>query len=120
MPYCTPTDVRQRALGMTEEVIPDVSTDSISLTTCIAETEAEIDEAAAAGGYTVPFDPVPERIQHLAALGALARARRALQSGNQPVNEPDPYRQEFETGLTLLRNAKLPSCDVIMREDQQL
>ncbi len=119
MPYCTPTDVRQRAIGMTEEVIPDVSEDSVSLTTCIAEAEAEIDEAAGAGGYVVPFDPVPERIKHLSALGALARARRALQSGNQPATEPDPYRQEFEAGVALLRNAKLPSCDVVTREDQQ-
>jgi hypothetical protein len=119
MAYCTPTDVRQRAVGMTEEVIPDVSADSLNLTTCIAEAEAEVDEAAAAGGYTVPFDSAPERIQHLTAVGALARARRALRAGNQPEEEPDPYRQEFEAGLEALRSAKLPGCDVVTREDLQ-
>ena len=118
MAYCTPADVRQRAVGMTEEVIPDVSEDSVSLTTCIAEADAEIDEAAGAGGYVVPFDPVPDRIKHLSALGALARARRALQAGNQEGAEPDPYREEFEAELAWLRSAKLPSCDVVTRGDQ--
>ncbi len=119
MPYCTPTDVRQRAVGMTEEVIPDVSEDSLNLTTCIAEAEAELDEAALAGGYQIPFSPAPERIAHLAAIGALARARRALQAGNQAGAEPDPYRQEFEAGLALLRAGRLPSSDVVTRADQQ-
>jgi len=120
MPYSTPTDVRQRAVGMTEEVIPDVSEDSLNLTTCIAEADAALDEAALAGGCQVPFDPVPERIAHLSAIGALARARRALQAGNQAGTEPDPYREEFEAGLVLLRVGKLPSSDVVTREDQQL
>ncbi len=119
MPYCTPTDVRLRAVGMTEEVIPDVSEDSLNLTTCIAEADAEIDEAAAAAGLTVPFDPAPERIVHLSAIGALARARRALQAGNQPAGEPDSYRQEFEAGLARLRAGELPSSEVVTREDQQ-
>jgi hypothetical protein len=108
-----------RAVGMTEEVIPDVSSSSLNLTTCIAEAEAEIDEAASAGAYVVPFDPAPERITHLSAIGALARARRGLQSGNQPSAEPDAYRREFDAGLALLRAGKLPTSDVVTRADQQ-
>jgi hypothetical protein len=105
---------------MTEEVIPDVSEDSLNLTTCIAEADAEIDGAARAGAYAVPFDPVPERIAHLSAVGALARARRGLQAGNQPSAEPDPYRREFEAGLALLRAGRLPASDVVTRADQQV
>ena len=119
MPYSTPTDVRLRAVGMTEEVIPDVSSTSLNLTTCIAEADAEIDEAAAVADYVVPFDPVPERVAHLSAIGALARARRGLQAGNQTSAEDDPYWQEFEAGLAALRAGKLPESDVVTREDQQ-
>jgi len=107
MGYCTPDEVRQRAVGMTSEVIPDVSSSSLNMTTCISEADAEIEEAARAGDYEVPFDPVPERVQHLSALGALARARRALQSGNQPSELPDPYWEQFEAGLALLRAGEL-------------
>ena len=67
MPYCIPDDVRLRAVGMTEEVIPDVSSSSLNLTTCIAEADGEIDEAARAGDYEVPFSPVPDRIRDLSA-----------------------------------------------------
>jgi hypothetical protein len=67
----------------------------------------------------VPFDPVPERIAHLSAIGALARARRGLQAGNQPSEAPDPYWQEFEAGLAALRAGKLPDSDVVTRDDQQ-
>ncbi len=107
MPYCTPTDVRLRAVGMTAQVIPDVSSGSLNLTTCIAEAEGEIEEAARAGGYETPFDPAPARIRDLCAIGALARARRALQLGNQPTETPDPYRRELEAGLALLRQGEL-------------
>jgi hypothetical protein len=104
---------------MSEEVVPDVSSTSLNLTTCIAEADAEIDEAAAAGDYVVPFDPVPERVAHLSAVGALARARRALQAGNQASTQPDPYREEFEAGLAALRAGALPESDVVARQDQQ-
>jgi len=107
MPYCTPTDVRLRAVGMTAQVIPDVSSGSLNLTTCIAEAEGEIEEAARAGGYETPFNPAPARIRDLCAIGALARARRALQLGNQPTEEPDPYRRELEACLGLLRQGEL-------------
>jgi len=107
MPYCTPNDVRLRAVGMTEEVIPDVSSAGANLTTCIEETGVEVDEAARAGDYEAPFDPVPERIQDLCAVGALAKARRALELGNQPAAAPDPYRAEFEGGLELLRKGEM-------------
>lgn len=107
MGYCTPDDVRQRAVGMTAEVIPDVSSGSLNLTTCIEETDAEIDEAARAGDYEAPFDPAPERIRHLSATGALGRARRGLQLGNQPEAGPDPYWEEFTSGLQLLREGRL-------------
>jgi hypothetical protein len=119
VPYSTANDVRMRAVGMTEEVIPDVSSTSLNLTTCIAEADAEIDEAAFTGDYVVPFDPVPERVAHLSAIGALARARRGLQAGNQLSAEPDPYRQEFEAGLAALRAGRLPDSDLVTREDQQ-
>ncbi len=119
MPYCTPTDVRLRAVGMTEAVIPDVSSSSLNLTTCIAEADAEIDEAAAAAGLAVPLDPVPDRIAHLSAIGALARARRGLEVGNKGSAGVDPYQQEFEAGLALLRGGELPSSDVVTRGDQQ-
>jgi hypothetical protein len=92
---------------MTEEVIPDVSEGSLSLTTCIAEAEGEVDEAARAGGYETPFDPVPDRVRDLCAVGALAKARRALELGNQPGEQADPYRSEFEAGLDLLRRGRL-------------
>jgi hypothetical protein len=114
MPYSTPDDVRLRAVGMTEEVIPDVSSTSLNLTTCIAEADAEIDEAARAGDYEAPFDPVPVRITHLSAIGALARARRGLQLGNQALTEADPYRREFEVGLALLRRGALDVGTVLV------
>ena len=114
MPYCTPNDVRLRAVGMTEEVIPDVSSGSLNLTTCIAEADAEVDEAGRAGDYEVPFDPAPDRIRDLSAVGALGRARRALELGNQTSTQPDPYRQEFETGLELLRKGALDLGTVVV------
>lgn len=118
MAYCTPDDVRQKAVGLTSEVIPDVSSSSLNLTTCIAEAGSEIDEAARAGDYEAPFDPVPERIQHLAAVGALAHARLGLQLGNQPAELPDPYRKQFETGLALLRAGDLDLGTVDVVEEQ--
>ncbi len=102
MPYCTPNDVRLKAVGMTEEVIPDVSSGSLNLTTCIAEAEVEIEEAGRTGDYEVPFDPVPELIGQLAATGALVRARRALEL----AGEDDPYRREYQIGLELLRRGQ--------------
>jgi len=118
MPYCTPTDVRLRAVGMTAEVVPDVSSTSLNLTTCIAEAEAEIEEAGRAGDYEIPFDPVPSRIRDLCAIGALARARRALELGNQPAEEPDPYRREFEVYLHLLRQGQLDLGAVEVSEEE--
>lgn len=117
MPYSTPNDVRLRAVGLTEEVIPDISSSGLNLTTCIAEAQAEIDEAGRAGDYQVPFDPVPERVRDLAAIGALARARRALQLGNQASEQPDPYRAEFEAGLDLLRRGQLDLGTVVVSEE---
>jgi len=118
MGYCTPGDVRLRAVGMTEEVIPDVSSSSLNLATCIAEAGAEIDEAARAGDYEAPFDPVPERIQHLSAVGALAHARRGLQLGNQPAELPDPYWEQFGAGLALLRAGELDLGTVEVVDEQ--
>jgi len=118
MPYCTPTDVRVRAVGMTEEVIPDVSEGSLSLTTCVAEAEGEVDEAARAGGYETPFDPVPDRVRDLCAVGALAKARRALELGNQPAEQADPYRSEFDAGLDLLRQGRLDLGTVTVTGEQ--
>jgi len=114
MAYCTPNDVRLRAVGMTPEVVPDVSSTSLNLTTCITEAEGEVDEAARAGDYEVPFFPIPGRIRDLAAVGALARARRGLQLGNQPAEQPDPYRGEFEAGLEMLRRGQLDLGTVIV------
>jgi hypothetical protein len=119
MPYSTPTDVRIRAIELTIEVIPDTSADSLNLTTCIAEADAAIDEAAAAGGQTVPFTTVPAWVAHLSAVGALARARRGLQAGNQPSLPDDPYGLEFEAGLARLRGGEAPMGDVVTRADQQ-
>lgn len=116
MPYSTPTDVRLRAVGLTEAVVPDVSSTHLNLTTSIAEADAEIDEAARAGGHQVPFAPVPERIAHLSAIGALARVLRALQLGNQPAPAPEPYRAEFEAGLQVLRRGATLEC--LSRLDQ--
>lgn len=118
MPYCTPNDVRLRAVGMTEEVVPDVSSSSLNLTTCIAEADAEIDEAGRAGDYEAPFDPVPDRLRDLSAVGALARARRGLQLGNQPAAEADPYLAEFEAGLDLLRRGALDLGTVVVSGEQ--
>jgi hypothetical protein len=117
VPYSTPNDVRLRAVGMTEEVIPDVSSTSLNLTTCIEEADAEINEAARAGDYEVPFDPAPDRIRDLSAVGALARARRALELGNQPAAEPDTYRREFDAGLELLRQGKLDLGTVAVSDE---
>jgi hypothetical protein len=119
MPYATPTDVRVRAIGLTIEVIPDTSADSVNLTTCIAEAEAAIDEALVAGGQTVPLTTVPAWITHLSAVGALARARRALQAGNQATFTNDPYWQEFEAGLARLRGGEAPVGDLVSRSDLQ-
>ena len=103
MPYCTPADVRLRAVGMTEEVIPDISSSSLNLTTCVAEAEAAVDEAGRTGEYEIPFvDPVPAPITQLTVAGALARARRGLEL----AGEDDPYRQESEAGLEMLRRGQ--------------
>jgi len=118
MPYSTPNDVRLRAVGMTAEVIPDVSSTSLNLTTCIAEADAEIDEAGRAGDYEVPFAPVPDRVRDLSAIGALARARRGLQLGNQPAAQPDPYRRDFAAGLDLLRRGQLDLGTVVVSGEQ--
>ena len=118
MPYSTPNDIRLRAVGLTTEVIPDVSSTSLNLTTCITETDAEIDEAGRAGDYEVPFDPAPDRICDLSAVGALGRARRGLQLGNQPTAQPDPYRQEFDAGLDLLRRGHLDLGTVVVSGEQ--
>ena len=109
MGYCTPGDCRMRTVGMNTLVIPDVSSTSLNLTTCIAEAEARIDEAGRAGNYAVPFSPVPERIRDLSAAGAIARARRALELGNQETLsvEFNDYQREFEEGLRLLREGAL-------------
>jgi len=107
MPYCTPNDVRLRAVGMTEEVIPDVSSAGANLTTLIGEAAVEVDEAGRAGDYEAPFDPVPERIRDLCAMGALAKACRALELEKQTTTAPDPYRAEFEAGLELLRKGEM-------------
>ncbi len=90
---------------MTEEAIPDVSSTGLNLTTLIEETTAEVEEAARAGDYEVPFDPVPERIRDLCALGALAKARQALDMVG--ALEGDPYWREFEAGLQRLRGADM-------------
>jgi len=118
MPYCTPTDVRIRAVGMTEEVIPDVSEESLNLTSCVAEAQAEIDEAARAGGYETPFDPAPDRVRDLCAVGALAKARRALELGNQPGEQGSPYRSEFEAGIDLLRQGRLDLGTVKVADEE--
>jgi len=118
MPYSTPNDIRLRAVGLTAEVIPDVSSTSLNLTTCIAEADAEIDEAGRAGDYEVPFDPVPDRICDLSAVGALGRARRGLQLGNQPAAAPDPYRRDFDAGLDLLRRGALDLGTVVASAEQ--
>ena len=118
MPYSTPNDIRLRAVGLTAEVIPDVSSTCLNLTTCIAEADAEIDEAGRAGDYEVPFDPVPDRVRDLSAVGALARARRGLQLGNQPGAPPDPYREDFDAGLDLLRRSQLDLGTVVVSGEQ--
>lgn len=109
MPYSTPTDCRMRTVGMNTLVVPDVSSTSLNLTTCIAEADALIDEAARAGDYAAPFAPTPERIRDLSAVGAIARARRALDLGNQETLSAafDDYQREFEEGLRLLREGAL-------------
>ena len=98
---------------MTEEVIPDVSSGSLNLTTCIAEAEAEIEEAGRAGDYEVPFDPVPDLIAQFAAAGALMRARRGLEL----TSEDDPYRREYQLGLELLRRGQLDLGTVTVSEE---
>jgi hypothetical protein len=90
-------------------VIPDVSSTGLNLMTCIGEADALIDEAGRQGDYAVPFSPTPERIRDLSAAGAIARARRALDLGNQETLSEtfDGYQREFEEGLRLLREGLL-------------
>lgn len=109
MPYATPNDCRVRAVGVSTLVIPDTSSTSLNLTACIAEADALIDEAARAGDYALPFSPVPERIAHLSAIGGLARARRALELGNQSSlsDLSEAYLREFERGLDDLRSGEM-------------
>ncbi|NIM07231.1 MAG: hypothetical protein GTO55_11300 [Armatimonadetes bacterium] len=109
MGYSTPGECRMRTVGMNTLVIPDVSSTSLNLTVCIAEADSLIDEAGRQGDYAVPFSPVPERIRDLSAMGAIARARRALDLGNQEALSEtfDGYQREFEGGLRLLREGAL-------------
>jgi hypothetical protein len=109
MPYATPNDCRVRTVGMTTLVVPDVSSAGLNLTLCIAEADALIEEAARAGDYTIPFAPIPTRIRDLSAVGAIARARRALELGNQErlLEVADAYLQEFEQGLRDLRTGAM-------------
>ena len=105
MGYATAGDCRMRVVGMNTLVIPEVSSTSLNLTVCIAEADALIDEAARAGDYTAPFSPAPRRICDLSAIGAIARARRALELGNQETLSADfdSFQREFEEGLKQLR-----------------
>jgi len=109
MSYATPADCRRISVGLEAEVIPDTSSLGLSLTTCLAETTAEIDEAARAGNYEAPFSPVPERVQYLAAVGAVAKARRALELAGQdePGRTTDAYLVDYEEGLGLLRQGRM-------------
>jgi hypothetical protein len=109
MPYATPNDCRVRAVGVNTLVIPDTSSTGLNLTLCITEADVLIDEAARAGEYALPFSPVPERITHLSAIGGLARARRALELGNQNglSDLTDAYLREFERGLDDLRSGEM-------------
>jgi hypothetical protein len=98
-----------RTVGITTLVIPDTSSTQLNLATSIAQADAEIDEAARAGNYEVPFDPVPAHILNLSAVGAIARARRALELGNQEQSSQstERYLTEFELGLERLRTGAL-------------
>jgi len=109
MGYSTPGECRVRTVGMNTLVIPDVSSAGLNLTTCIAEADALIDEAGRQGDYAVPFSPAPERIRDLSAVGAIARARRALDLGNQEALSEtfDGYQREFKEGLRLLREGAM-------------
>ncbi len=109
MAYSSPNDCRVRTVGMNTLVVPDVSSTSLNLTACIAEAEALIDEAGRQGDYAVPFSPTPARIRDLSAVGAIARARRALEMGNQETLSADlgGYQREFEEGLRLLREGAM-------------
>ena len=109
MPYSTPNDCRVRTVGITTLVIPDTSSTQLNLTTCISEADAEIDEAARAGNYESPFDPVPARVLSLSAIGGIAKARRALELGNQDQlsRVTERYLTELELGLERLRAGAL-------------
>lgn len=114
MAYSTPNDCRIRTVGVTTLVVPDVSSTALNLTVCIAEADAEIDEAARAGDYEAPLGDVnstapPTRIRNLSAIGAIAKARRALDLGQQKGEggAHDLYQREFARGLELLREGRM-------------
>ncbi len=90
-------------------MIPDVSSTGLNLATCLAEADEEINEAARAGDYEAPFAVTPARVKWLAAIGAVAKARRALELGSQaePGGTTDAYQTEFQAGLALLRQGRL-------------
>jgi hypothetical protein len=109
MAYSFPADVRMKMVGITTAVIADVSSTAVNLTDLIAEADGEIEEAARAGNYELPFGDVssattPRRIRDLSAVGATAKARRTLEQGNQRVESAtfDRYSREFEAGLQRL------------------
>ena len=112
--YSTPTQCRQLTVGMTTIVIPDSHAANLNLNTCISNADSDIDGAANAGNYLVPFGSVssgttPSKIQYLSAIGAVAKARRALDLGNQgDISEvANEYFNEFLAGLRDLSEAKM-------------
>jgi len=109
MSYATADDCRRISVGLEPAVIPDTSSAGLEFASCLAETDAEIDEAARGGNYEAPFGPVPERIRWLAAVGTVAKARRALELGSQEEEGPvtAAYLDQYRQGLDLLRRGRM-------------
>jgi hypothetical protein len=118
MSYSLPPDAREILHLLTADVIADTAVGSMSLESCRALADADIDEAARAGNYDVPFSTTSTAsgayaaiawVRRTSALGAVAYARRGLelaQKGREAQVASD-YEDDFRSRLLMLRDGKV-------------
>jgi hypothetical protein len=118
MPYSLPSDAREILHLLTADVIADTAVGSMSLESCRGLADADIDEAARAGNYDVPFSATSTAsgtyaaiawVRRTSALGTVAYARRGLelaQKGREAQVASD-YEADFRSRLRMLREGKV-------------
>jgi hypothetical protein len=117
MPYSLPSDAREILHLLTTDVIADTAVGSLSLESCRALSDSDIDEAARAGNYDVPFSTTSTAsgtyanvawLRRTSALGTVACARRGLEFAQkgQEAQVASDYEADFRSRLQRLREGK--------------